>query len=104
MDKDELIKLSNATLRELSVVKKKLAGRKPKIEKAARELNKAREEAKNKVEEDYKRRNAKLVAEINELEEKVRLLSKRYLELSGDIVRVPETPFPSQARSDVTTS
>lgn len=100
-DKSSVLKAQSDTLRLLTVAKKKLAGRKPKKEKADRELASKREAAVRKVEEEHKKRNLKLLAEMAELEKQITILSKRYMEFAGDLVRVPETAFPITAVAKV---
>lgn len=99
LDKDSVLKAQGETLNLLTVAKKKLAGRKPKLKEAERELAAKKAEAVRKVEEAFNKRNAKLLSEVSELEKQVSNLSKRYLEFANDIVRLTETPFPTPVKS-----
>lgn len=96
-DKDSVLRAQSETLNLLTVAKKKLAGRKPKKDLAERELTKKRAEAIQRVEEAHKKKNAKLLTEISELEKQIAILSKRYIEFSNDVIRLTETPFPTPA-------
>ena len=92
MSRDELESDQRKTLTRIKVLEKKLAFRKPKNEKAARDLADKKKTALLKIEEEHKRANARLLKELDDVERELSLSRKRYLELSGDILRSIECP------------